>query len=195
MKKLFMALMAVMAIMAFTACDEGIEYIEGLTTEEKAIIKQALEITNGENGASAYEVAVENGFEGTEDEWLASLQGADGTDGVDGVCELCGIDPEPEPIDDGMILMTFTTEENLTDVKIGHTLNGYLVSVEDALVQEDNGTYFIEGNVTVTEAGTHMVGISFDIPEVVEVPEPVDPVEPIDPIDPIDPVDPLVEQS
>jgi len=29
-------------------------------------------------GASAYEVAVENGFEGTEAEWLASLKGSDG---------------------------------------------------------------------------------------------------------------------
>lgn len=29
----------------------------------------------GPNGLSAYEVAVENGFEGTEEEWLASLEG------------------------------------------------------------------------------------------------------------------------
>lgn len=28
-------------------------------------------------GKSAYEIAVANGFEGTEAEWLASLQGAD----------------------------------------------------------------------------------------------------------------------
>lgn len=45
-------------------------------------------------GASAYEVAVENGFEGDEKAWLESLKGADGTgsgsgaagaDGEDGV--------------------------------------------------------------------------------------------------------------
>lgn len=37
-------------------------------------------------GDSAYEVAVENGFEGTEAEWLASLKGADGrTTSVNGV--------------------------------------------------------------------------------------------------------------
>ena len=44
-------------------------------------------------GKSAYEVAVKNGFEGTEEEWLASLQGPpghpgpagkDGKDGQDG---------------------------------------------------------------------------------------------------------------
>lgn len=38
----------------------------------------------GEKGYSAYEVAVQNGFIGTETEWLASLKGADGIDGHDG---------------------------------------------------------------------------------------------------------------
>ena len=32
----------------------------------------------GQDGKSAYEIAVENGFEGTEKEWLSSLQGEDG---------------------------------------------------------------------------------------------------------------------
>ena len=32
----------------------------------------------GGDGLSAYEVALKNGFEGTEEEWLASLEGADG---------------------------------------------------------------------------------------------------------------------
>lgn len=42
---------------------------------------------NGEDGApgkSAYEVAVENGFVGTEREWLASLRGTDGAPGPAG---------------------------------------------------------------------------------------------------------------
>ncbi len=38
----------------------------------------------GEDGASAYELALANGFEGTLPEWLASLQGADGEDGAPG---------------------------------------------------------------------------------------------------------------
>lgn len=37
---------------------------------------------SGGNGASAYDVAVTNGFSGTEQEWLASLVGADGADGT-----------------------------------------------------------------------------------------------------------------
>lgn len=35
--------------------------------------------TPGKDGKSAYEIAVENGFDGTEEEWLDSLKGADGT--------------------------------------------------------------------------------------------------------------------
>jgi hypothetical protein len=34
---------------------------------------------NGSNGASAYQIAVANGFVGTEEEWLISLHGVDGT--------------------------------------------------------------------------------------------------------------------
>lgn len=39
---------------------------------------------NGSDGKSAYEIAVENGFVGTESEWLVSLKGSDGKDGVNG---------------------------------------------------------------------------------------------------------------
>lgn len=39
---------------------------------------------DGAAGKSAYEAAVENGFSGTETEWLASLKGSDGSSGTDG---------------------------------------------------------------------------------------------------------------
>ena len=38
----------------------------------------------GKDGKSAYEIAVEHGFVGTEVEWLESLKGVDGKDGVNG---------------------------------------------------------------------------------------------------------------
>lgn len=41
--------------------------------------------TDGTNGKSAYEIAVSNGFVGTETEWLISLKGSDGKDGVNGI--------------------------------------------------------------------------------------------------------------
>jgi hypothetical protein len=40
--------------------------------------------TDGTDGDSAYEIAVSNGFTGSETEWLDSLNGTDGTDGNDG---------------------------------------------------------------------------------------------------------------
>ena len=39
---------------------------------------------DGIDGKSAYEIAVENGFTGTEEEWLISLKGQDGSNGSDG---------------------------------------------------------------------------------------------------------------
>lgn len=41
-----------------------------------------ININEGSAGLSAYEIAVANGFVGTEAEWLLSLQGAQGEDGV-----------------------------------------------------------------------------------------------------------------
>ena len=38
--------------------------------------------TTGNDGKSAYEIAVDNGFIGTETEWLESLKGSDGKDGA-----------------------------------------------------------------------------------------------------------------
>lgn len=34
------------------------------------------------SGKSAYEIAVENGFQGSEEDWLLSLKGEDGKDGT-----------------------------------------------------------------------------------------------------------------
>lgn len=49
-------------------------------TEEK-VVNFKIPVTPG---ASAYDIAVANGFEGTVEEWLASLKGKSGIDGVDG---------------------------------------------------------------------------------------------------------------
>lgn len=46
--------------------------------------RQALKGDKGDNGASAFEIAVANGFKGTETEWLASLKGKDGAKGEKG---------------------------------------------------------------------------------------------------------------
>ncbi len=44
-----------------------------------------MELPAGPEGKSAYELAAENGYAGTKEDWLASLQGKNGTDGADGL--------------------------------------------------------------------------------------------------------------
>ena len=52
---------------------------DDLSEEQKAELTQGLQ--HGVDGKSAYEIAVENGFEGTEEEWLNSLVGPQGPQG------------------------------------------------------------------------------------------------------------------
>ena len=59
--------------------DNGKDGADGYTPEK------GVDYFDGVNGKSAYQIAVDNGFIGTEAEWLASLRGADGKDGKDGV--------------------------------------------------------------------------------------------------------------
>lgn len=54
---------------------------ETITVDENGIISASGQGVSGEPGKSAYEIAVDNGFEGTEEEWLESLKGEDGKDG------------------------------------------------------------------------------------------------------------------
>lgn len=49
----------------------------------------------GADGASAYQIAVNHGFEGTEAEWLASLKGAQGEQGVQGIQGIQGVQGVP----------------------------------------------------------------------------------------------------
>ena len=58
-----------------------------LLAEIKKIISEGgngINGKDGENGLSAYELAVQNGFTGTLAEWLESLKGADGINGTNG---------------------------------------------------------------------------------------------------------------
>lgn len=48
--------------------------------------------SGGADGKSAYEIALEHGFVDSEEEWLASLKGADGKDGADGRTPEKGVD-------------------------------------------------------------------------------------------------------
>ena len=57
-------------------------------------IFSACSFTNETQGLSAYELAVQNGFDGTVTDWLDSLKGTDGVDGADGLNGQDGLDGE-----------------------------------------------------------------------------------------------------
>lgn len=76
----------------------------------------------GKDGKSAYQIALDNGFEGTEEEWLESLkgvqgiQGDKGTDGADGFSPIAKV----EQTDNGANI-TITDKDGTTSVTV---LNG-----------------------------------------------------------------------
>lgn len=64
-----------------TVSDNGSLIIDGVDTNKSLIGPKG---DDGAEGESAYQVALDNGFDGTEVEWLRSLHGEDGADGKDG---------------------------------------------------------------------------------------------------------------
>ena len=63
-----------------------------LDDRDKKDINDKIDDIQLKEGASAYEVAVENGFEGSEEAWLQSLHGQDGKDGKDGYTPVKDVD-------------------------------------------------------------------------------------------------------
>ena len=62
--------------------DKGDKGADGKDGADGYTPVKGIDYFDGVNGKSAYQIAVDNGFIGTEAEWLASLRGADGKDGM-----------------------------------------------------------------------------------------------------------------
>lgn len=94
--------------------------LEKTIAEVRKIVEEGLEFSTGK---SAYEVAVDNGFEGSEDEWLESLKGENGKDGI-------GI--SKSEIIDGELVLTFSdnTVNNL-GVVVGANGQDYVLTDKD----------------------------------------------------------------
>ena len=60
------------------------EYVLHITDKNKEYDTPNLKGNAGNDGKSAFEIAVDEGYTGTVDEWLASLKGKDGVDGAQG---------------------------------------------------------------------------------------------------------------
>ena len=82
------SVLVIAMIFALAGCGE-IAANDGLSAYEIAVKNgysgtEAQWLESLKQGESAYDIAVRNGYMGTEQEWLASLNGEDGTDGKDG---------------------------------------------------------------------------------------------------------------
>ncbi len=132
---------------------------------------------DGENGKSAYEIAVKNGFNGSEDEWLESLKGTDGQDGTN------GIDGQ-----DGATWYTATSESdmNALTAKVGDfciLTDGTDCSIykyvgENYTETDENGdtiTYpswslvsSLALNESITSGGSKIITVDYSLPTISE---------------------------
>lgn len=83
--------------------------------------------TQGPRGYSAYEIAIQNGFEGTEQEWLDSLVGEDGYTPVKGTDYWTEGDKD-EIMDEGVVI----------DPNYVHTDNNYTLEEKEKLENLQN---------------------------------------------------------
>ncbi len=90
---------------------------------------------NVKDGASAYEIAVKNGFEGTEEEWLLSLQGKQGVQGVQGpIGKPFTVAKTYQSVDE------MNADYNNPDIDIGS-----FVVIVSSVENEDNAKLYIKG--------------------------------------------------
>ena len=85
------------------------------------LIKKIEDTTKGDPGKSAFEIAVEAGYTGTEEEWLASLHGKDGQDGKDGVDGKDGISPDMSEYPKTSEVTTIIQQEIAPVIEESHT--------------------------------------------------------------------------
>lgn len=114
-KLLALVLALAMLIFSLCSCEQMLSAFAG--TED------------GEDGLSAYEIAVKHGFEGTEEEWLESLKGADGKDGEDGKDGADGEDGKDGASADIPVIDQNVTQ-NITENNI--TISGEAIDVKYA---------------------------------------------------------------
>ena len=84
--KIFVTVTVICCIALFGACSMQGKSAYDIAVENgyQGTVTEWLESLKGTDGKSAYEVAVENGFKGTVTEWLKSLKGTNGKNGTDG---------------------------------------------------------------------------------------------------------------
>lgn len=119
----------------------------------------------GDNGDSAYEIAVEHGYVGTEEEWLASLKGEDGEEGFSPTITV-------KESTSTRYVLTVTNEEGSYDTPnlkgggastLGELTDVALSSPTDGQILKFNGTTWENANVgTVTTDLGDLGDVDFD---------------------------------
>lgn len=108
---------------------------------------------NGVDGLSSYDIAVINGFIGTESDWLITLQGPEGPQGPQG--------PNGEDASNNL-QKTITSNYTLQDIDnnytilVDNTLNDISIYVPDGLMENFCAGFIQQGrkNVTFSASGT-----------------------------------------
>jgi len=157
-------LVIAMVAMTFVACSDGadgqngvdgVNGVNGVDGKDGKDGKDGVDGKDGKdgiNGKSAYEIAVENGFEGTVDQWLSSLNGEDGYDGAPGATGAKG-DKGDQGVgiknviltkDEDEFIFTFTFTDGttqsvtaLTPVTSKDDLSSSIASGEKVILTED----------------------------------------------------------
>lgn len=91
---------------------------------------------DGTNGLSAYQIAVNGGYTGSESEWLASLKGADGLPGKDAT-------------DITSINDTVTASDSTWS---SHKIDAAINVLASEIILNDNDITTINGNITAIQS-------------------------------------------
>lgn len=119
---------------------------------------------SGADGKSAYQIAVDNGFVGTESQWLTSLIGAAGADGADGISAFqvaanngfTGTESEwLESLQASSEVITSAHSHNLANLSVG-----------DSFYVSDTGAYKIWQGTGFIEFGKSLEPLSVDAMEI-----------------------------
>lgn len=141
-----------------------------LSTENKENLVAAInEVASKPDGLSAYEIAVKNGFEGTEQEWLASLKGEPGKDGQPGKDGKDGVDGGGIVNESfgSVVALTDSTDRNL------HGLNIYGKTTQDGTPTQESPVELVtsgaNGAINTFVTGKNLFGGDIFADKLVEV--------------------------
>ncbi len=112
---------------------------------------------DGADGKSAYEVALENGFEGTEAEWLESLKGEDGKDGADGGGSEVRLESvkgyiSTSEVYDSVWGTTTLTLTDATGLEVGRNLCRAIKQSDGSYIIKSRLIEWISGNVVIIKS-------------------------------------------